>query len=86
MKEGRDAAFWEDANGKVIGLAAWQYYWAALDFYILPGPEWRGAQVIYCALFRILHSTKHKSVKFRRDQRFWIGPVEPLLASQQVSS
>lgn len=39
INEGCDAAFWEDASGKVIGLAAWQYYWAALDFYILPGPE-----------------------------------------------
>jgi mycothiol synthase len=39
INEGRDAAFWEDENGKVVGLAAWQYYWAALDFYILPGPE-----------------------------------------------
>lgn len=38
IHEGRDAVFWEDDNGQVVGLAAWQYYWAALDFFILPGP------------------------------------------------
>lgn len=39
INEGRDAAFWEDTEGQVVGLGAWQYYWAALDFFILPGPE-----------------------------------------------
>lgn len=38
MQEGRDAVLWEDAQGQVVGFAAWQYYWAALDFFILPGP------------------------------------------------
>ncbi len=38
INEGRDGSFWEDANGQVVGFAAWQYYWAALDFFILPGP------------------------------------------------
>lgn len=35
--EGRDAAYWQDADGQVVGFAAWQYYWAALDFFIRPG-------------------------------------------------
>ena len=39
IHEGRDASFWEDANGQVVGFAAWQYYWAVLDFFILPGPS-----------------------------------------------
>src|SRR5579884_1642263 len=39
INEGHDATFWEDSDGQVIGLAAWQYYWAALDFFILPGPQ-----------------------------------------------
>ncbi|HEY4385036.1 MAG TPA: GNAT family N-acetyltransferase [Ktedonobacteraceae bacterium] len=39
INEGCDAAFWEDSDGQAIGFAAWQYYWAALDFFILPGPE-----------------------------------------------
>lgn len=39
INEGRDAAFWEDAEGRVVGFAAWQYYWAVLDFFILPGPQ-----------------------------------------------
>lgn len=37
INEGRDAAFWQSADGQVVGFAAWQYYWAALDFFILPG-------------------------------------------------
>jgi mycothiol synthase len=37
INEGRDGSFWVDTNGKVVGFAAWQYYWAALDFFILPG-------------------------------------------------
>jgi mycothiol synthase len=44
INEGRDGAFWEDANGQVVGCAAWQYYWAALDFFILPGPEMQAVE------------------------------------------
>ena len=39
INEGHDAVFWEDEDGQVVGFAAWQYYWAALDFFILPGPQ-----------------------------------------------
>ncbi|MDQ2717512.1 MAG: GNAT family N-acetyltransferase [Chloroflexota bacterium] len=39
INEGRDAAFWHDSSGRVVGFAAWQYSWAALDFFILPGPQ-----------------------------------------------
>jgi len=39
INEGQDAAFWEDEDGQVIGFAAWQYYWATLDFFILPSPQ-----------------------------------------------
>lgn len=39
IHEGRDAAFWQDAGGLVVGFAAWQYYWASLDFFILPGAQ-----------------------------------------------
>ncbi len=39
INEGRDAAFWQDSSGRVVGFAAWQYYWAALDFFILLGPQ-----------------------------------------------
>jgi mycothiol synthase len=48
FNEGRDAAFWEDSDGQVVGFAAWQYYWAALDFFILPGLE---AQSVETDLF-----------------------------------
>lgn len=39
IAEGRDAVYWRDAEGQVVGLAAWQQYWAALDFFILAGPH-----------------------------------------------
>lgn len=48
INEGRDAALWEDADGQVVGFAAWQLYWAALDFFIMPGPE---AQAVESDLF-----------------------------------
>ncbi|BCL81427.1 N-acetyltransferase [Ktedonobacteria bacterium brp13] len=48
INEGRDAAFWEDSERQLVGFAAWQYYWAALDFFILPGPE---AQDVAAQLF-----------------------------------
>lgn len=48
IHEGRDAVYWVDAMGRVVGFAAWQYYWATLDFFILPGPE---AQTVESALF-----------------------------------
>jgi ribosomal protein S18 acetylase RimI-like enzyme len=34
-----DARCWVDGEGRFAGFAAWQSYWAALDFYILPGPN-----------------------------------------------
>jgi mycothiol synthase len=39
LHNGRDAAFWEDSYGKMVGFAACQYPWAVLDFFILPGLE-----------------------------------------------
>jgi mycothiol synthase len=42
--EGRDAVFWEDGTGQVVGFAAWQYYWAALDFFILPGQHQKAVE------------------------------------------
>ena len=48
INEGLDAVFWEDSDGKVIGFAACQYVWAALDFFILPGSE---AQTVATDLF-----------------------------------
>lgn len=39
INEGRDAAYWEDSEGRVVGFAAWQYYWAALDVFLADGPE-----------------------------------------------
>jgi ribosomal protein S18 acetylase RimI-like enzyme len=48
INEGLDAVFWEDSDGKVIGFAACQYAWAALDFFILPGSE---AQTVATDLF-----------------------------------
>lgn len=36
---GGDAVFWENNEGLMVGFAAWQYYWAALDFFILPGSQ-----------------------------------------------
>ncbi|HEY1389462.1 MAG TPA: GNAT family N-acetyltransferase [Ktedonobacterales bacterium] len=42
--EERDAVYWEDPAGRVVGFAAWQYYWATLDFFILPGPKVQAAE------------------------------------------
>ena len=36
---GRDAVYWQDGGGRVVGLAAWQQAWATLDFYVGPGPD-----------------------------------------------
>lgn len=48
INEECDAAFWEDNDGRVIGFAACQYVWAALDFFIQPGSE---AQSVATDLF-----------------------------------
>lgn len=34
----RDVVIWEDEAGELLGLAAWQQPWAALDFFVRPGP------------------------------------------------
>jgi ribosomal protein S18 acetylase RimI-like enzyme len=51
INQGRDAAFWEDATGRVVGFAAWQCYWAALDFFILPGLPDAEREAVEQALF-----------------------------------
>lgn len=43
-----DARCWVDDAGRFVGFAAWQRYWAALDFAILPGSA---AAVVEEALF-----------------------------------
>jgi mycothiol synthase len=42
--EGPDTVFWEDAAGQVVGFAAWQSYWAVLDFFILPGQHQKSVE------------------------------------------
>ena len=37
MQTGKDARIWHDATGTVVGFAAWQFYWAVLDYFALPG-------------------------------------------------
>ncbi len=32
-----DACVWEDADGRLAGFAAWQIYWAVLDYFVRPG-------------------------------------------------
>jgi ribosomal protein S18 acetylase RimI-like enzyme len=34
----RDVVVWEDEAGELLGLAAWQQPWAALDFFVRPRP------------------------------------------------
>ncbi|HET8911594.1 MAG TPA: GNAT family N-acetyltransferase [Ktedonobacteraceae bacterium] len=46
INEGHDATFWENAQGQVVGFAAWQYSWAALDFFILPGPQMQEVEAV----------------------------------------
>ncbi len=36
---GRDIMVWEAADGSLLGVAAWQVNWAALDFFVDPGPQ-----------------------------------------------
>lgn len=38
---GDNAVVWEDEKGEVVAFAAWQYYWAALDFFVLPGQQYK---------------------------------------------
>jgi GNAT superfamily N-acetyltransferase len=37
LHTGRDARVWEDDDGKLVGFAAWQIYWAVLDYFVRPG-------------------------------------------------
>jgi ribosomal protein S18 acetylase RimI-like enzyme len=39
IEEGQDACLWLRDDTTVIGFAAWQYYWAVLDYYLLAGNE-----------------------------------------------
>jgi mycothiol synthase len=39
---GRDVMLWFDDGGRIVGFAAWQVWWAVLDFFARPGP-WQGA-------------------------------------------
>jgi len=37
MQTGLDARLWQLEDGTVVGFVAWQYYWAVLDYFALPG-------------------------------------------------
>src|SRR5258708_35286414 len=37
LQSGRDAYVWEDDHGMLLGFAAWQIWWASLDFFVRPG-------------------------------------------------
>lgn len=38
---GRDAQLWEDENGTLLGFAAWQLWWATLDYFIHPSAQFQ---------------------------------------------
>jgi len=44
INEESDGALWLGATGQVVGFAAWQLYWAALDFFIAPGAEMQAVE------------------------------------------
>jgi ribosomal protein S18 acetylase RimI-like enzyme len=39
LQSERDVRLVEDADGTLLGFAAWQIYWAVLDFWVRPGPH-----------------------------------------------
>jgi len=53
----RDAYVWQDEDGIFFGFAAWQYAWAALDYYIRPGLH---QQDIEHQLYRVMEQRFHK--------------------------
>ena len=77
INEGRDAAFWEDSDGQIVGFAAWQYYWAVLDFFLLPGHEAQSVEVdLFAWADRRFHERDEERgqplsywVEFRDDDR-----------------
>jgi ribosomal protein S18 acetylase RimI-like enzyme len=38
LQDPRDVSLWEGDDGSLLGFAAWQIYWATLDFYTRTGP------------------------------------------------
>jgi ribosomal protein S18 acetylase RimI-like enzyme len=43
-----DVRLWTDTRDRLMGVAAWQVWWATLDFFIRPGPA---AQEVEAAIF-----------------------------------
>jgi mycothiol synthase len=39
LQSARDVRLWEDEEDGLVGFAAWQIYWATLDYYVCPGPS-----------------------------------------------
>lgn len=46
LQSGDDACLWEDEQGTLLGFAAWQVYWAALDFFIRPGNHQQALETV----------------------------------------
>ena len=77
MQTEQDARLWQDEAGTIVGFAAWQYYWAVLDYFVLSGShqhrvegeifEWAKGR------FRELDQERGKPlpywVEFREDDR-----------------
>ncbi len=74
-ESGRDAYIWEDENGVLLGFAAWQYWWAALDYFVRPGSHKQAVEEqIYSTIerrFRELDAERGKPlpywIEFRDD-------------------
>lgn len=48
LQDERNARVWLDADGNMVGFAAWQIYWAVLDYFVRPGIH---QQAVETALF-----------------------------------
>ncbi len=48
---GGDAMLWVNADEQVVAFAAWQLYWATLDFFLLPSLPDAAAQTLAADLF-----------------------------------
>ena len=67
---GRDAYVWLEENGSFLGFAAWQFWWASLDYYVRPSQH---KQEIEHQLFHIIEQ-RFRELDQQRDSRppYWL--------------
>src|SRR5579872_744353 len=82
LQDERNTRVWIDTDGKMLGFAAWQIYWAALDYFVLPG---RHQQTIETGIFSwAMERFRELDAERGRPMPYWVEYRDDDIERQRV--